>query len=63
MVASYVGQTGRKLKTSISKHFKRNTFHIKRNTSLHSAITEHRTHYNHEFRWNKMEILDVKKKF
>ncbi|KYQ56377.1 hypothetical protein ALC60_04785 [Trachymyrmex zeteki] len=43
--ASYVGQTGKKLKTRISEHFN----HIKRNTS-HSAITEHRTHYNHEFR-------------
>jgi len=43
--ASYVGQTGRTLKTRISEH--RN--HINRNTTTQSVITEHRLNFSHEF--------------
>ena len=53
-----IGQTGRKLKTRISKYFN----HIKRNTS-YSTIIELTTHYNYEFRWEEVEILDVERNF
>ncbi|KYN22422.1 hypothetical protein ALC57_05184 [Trachymyrmex cornetzi] len=52
--ASYVGQTGRQLRTRISEH--RN--HIKYNTTTRSVITEHRLQNNHDFRWDDVEILD-----
>ena len=52
--ASYVGQTGRKLKTRIAEH--RN--HIRHNTSARSVITEHRRQLDHEFKWDEVEILD-----
>ena len=52
--ASYVGQTGRKLKTRIAEH--RN--HIRYNTSARSVITEHRRQLDHEFKWDEVEILD-----
>jgi len=57
--ASYVGQTGRQLKTRISEHKN----HINRNTSALSVITEHRLQMNHEFDWERVEILDVEKYF
>jgi len=43
--ASYVGQRGRLLKTSISEH----QSHIRRNTPTTSVITNHRMQLNHEF--------------
>ncbi|XP_071644559.1 uncharacterized protein [Temnothorax longispinosus] len=52
--ASYVGQTGRQLKTRISEH--RN--HINRNGSSHSVITDHRIQNDHDFDWDGVEILD-----
>jgi len=52
--ATYVGQTGRTLKTRISEH--RN--HINRNTTSQSVITEHRINFSHEFNWDNVEILD-----
>lgn len=52
--ASYVGQTSRQLHTRIKKH--RN--HIRQNTSYHSVITDHRLHFNHDFKWNDVRILD-----
>ena len=52
--ASYVGQTGRLLKTRISEY--RN--HINRNTAQASVITEHRISLSHDFDWNNIEILD-----
>ena len=52
--ATYVGQTGRKLKTRIAEH--RN--HIRHNTSARSVITEHRRQLDHEFKWDEVEILD-----
>ncbi|KYQ51407.1 hypothetical protein ALC60_09486 [Trachymyrmex zeteki] len=52
--ASYVGQTGRTLKTRISEH--RN--HINRNTDQKSVITEHRLEHTHDFDWDSVKILD-----
>ncbi|KYN35716.1 hypothetical protein ALC56_09916, partial [Trachymyrmex septentrionalis] len=52
--ASYVGQTGRKLKTRIAEH--RN--HIRYKTSTRSVITEHRLLHNHDFQWDDVQILD-----
>ncbi|KYN09399.1 hypothetical protein ALC57_18504 [Trachymyrmex cornetzi] len=52
--ASYVGQTGRCLKTRINEH--RN--HINWNTTQRSVITEHRISHQHEFDWENIKILD-----
>lgn len=52
--ASYVGQTGRTLKTRISEY--RN--HINRNTDQKSVITEHRLEHTHDFYWDSVKILD-----
>ncbi|KYN15231.1 hypothetical protein ALC57_12529, partial [Trachymyrmex cornetzi] len=52
--ASYVGQTGRCLKTRINEH--RN--HINWNTTQHSVITEHRISHQHEFDWENIKIID-----
>jgi len=52
--ASYVGQTGRQLKTRIAEH--RN--HIKHKASSRSVITEHRLLHNHDFQWDNVQILD-----
>jgi len=57
--ASYVGQTGRQLKTRISEHKN----HINKNTSSLSVITEHRLLKNHVFDWERVEILDVERNF
>jgi len=57
--ASYVGQTGRQLKTRISEH--RN--HIRRDTSTNSVITDHRIQSGHEFDWDGVQILDHEKFF
>jgi len=54
--ATYVGQTKR-LKTRIAEH--RN--YIKRNTSTHFVITDHRKISDHDFDWNNVEILDVER--
>ncbi|KYN29866.1 hypothetical protein ALC57_00683, partial [Trachymyrmex cornetzi] len=53
--ASYVGQTGRKLKTRLSEHKK----HIHSKTSTHSVITEYRLQNDHDFDWQNIETLDV----
>jgi len=52
--ASYVGQTGRQLKSRISKHKN----HIRRNGTTHSVITNHRIQHYHEIGWNNVMILD-----
>lgn len=44
---SYIGQTGRTLKTRISEY--RND--IRRNTQNHTVITEYRLDHNHNFDW------------
>jgi len=51
--ATYVGQK-RQLKTRIAEY--RN--HIKRNTSIHSVITNHRIISDH---WDNVEMLDVER--
>jgi len=51
--ASYMGQTGRKLKTRISEY--RN--HIRWIQSK-SIITDHRSQLGHDFDWNNIQILD-----
>lgn len=51
--ASYVGQTGRLLGTRVKEHHN----HIKRNSTQHSVITDHRL-MNHDFNWNDIDILD-----
>ncbi|KYN19120.1 hypothetical protein ALC57_08544 [Trachymyrmex cornetzi] len=53
--ASYVGQTGRKLKTRISEHRK----HINSTTSSKSVITDHRLQCEHDFDWENVEVLDT----
>jgi len=53
--ASYVRQTGRILKTRVSEHQN----HIRWNISTVSVITDHKMHFNHDFDWNNVEILDV----
>jgi len=55
--ASYVGQTGRLLKTRVSEHLN----HIRRNTTTPSVITDHRMHLNHDFDWNKVMVLDTER--
>jgi len=35
---------------------------IKKNTSSQSIIREHRTHYNHEFRWNEKYNIGLREK-
>lgn len=52
--ASYVGQTGRQLKSRMSEH--KNL--INRNIANHSVITEHRLDFEHEFDWDNIKILD-----
>jgi len=52
-----VGQTKRLLKTRVSEHQN----HIRRTTSTASVITNHRMHFNHDFDWNNVEILDVER--
>ncbi|KYN33415.1 hypothetical protein ALC56_12127, partial [Trachymyrmex septentrionalis] len=50
--ASYVGQTGRQLKTRITEH--RN--HIRYNTSVRSVITELQD--DRDFQWDNVKILN-----
>jgi len=45
--ASYVGQTGRQLRTRIAEH--RN--YIRWNTTTQSVITDHRLQEGHEYDW------------
>jgi len=52
--ASYIGQTCRQLKTVFPNILN----HIRRYTSTHSVITEHRLKYSHEFDWKNVGILD-----
>jgi len=43
--ASYVGQTGRKIVTRLKEHKN----HIRRSTTTHSVITDHKLNDNHNF--------------
>jgi len=55
--ATYAGQTKRQLKTRIAEH----RDHIKRNTSTYSVIIDHRIISDHDFDWDNVKILDVKR--
>jgi hypothetical protein len=57
--ASYIGQTKRKLNTRIKVH----TNNIKLDSSKHSVISEHITHYNHSIDSNNTLILDREPKY
>jgi len=50
--ATYVGQTKRQLETRIVEHKN----HIKRNTSTHSVITDHRIIFDHDFDWDNVDF-------
>jgi len=52
--ATYVGQTKRQLQTRMREH----RSDINRRSSSPSVISEHRLTYNHDFKWDKVEILD-----
>ena len=52
--ASYVGQTGRKLVTRNSEHQN----YIDSSNSNHSSIIELRLDFNHEFKWENVQILN-----
>jgi len=52
--ATYVGQTGRKLKTRIQEHRR----HINSASDTRSIITDHRLLFNHDFDWENVKILD-----
>jgi len=57
--ASYVGQTKRKLNTSVCEHRK----DINKKTSNHSVIMDHRLKFNHDFDWDNPLILDKEKHY
>jgi len=57
--ATYIGQTKRKLSTTVDEHKK----DINKKTSNHSVITEHRLNSNHEFNWENPIILDKEKQY
>ena len=52
--STYVGQTKRKLKTRVTEH----RSDIKKRSGSPSVITQHRLNFNHDFGWDKVEILD-----
>jgi len=55
--ASYVGQTGRMLKTRVAEH--RNS--IRRNALSVSVIADHMMQHGHDMDWNNVQILDVER--
>jgi len=52
--ASYVDQTKRTLNTRMSEHKN----HIRRNSTQHLVITDHRLKSKHEFDWDNVKVLD-----
>ena len=54
MIATYVGQTGRKLKTRILEH--RNH---EKNIIVQLVIIDHRLRHDHEFDWTNVKILNT----
>ena len=55
--STYIGQTKRHLETRIKEH--RNN--IKKDTTMHSVVSLHRTCNDHEFRWDSPVILHQEK--
>lgn len=53
--ASYVGQTGRQLRTRIKEHQQGNQ------NNANTVIGDHRTVNGHEFNWDGVRILDVER--
>ena len=53
--ASYVGQTKRQLKTRLHEHVS----DINISSKSPSVISNHRMVENHNFKWDKVEILDI----
>jgi len=47
--ATYIGQTGRKLKTQIDEHRYAGTIYAGTQTQNQSVIIEHRIKFNHKF--------------
>ena len=52
---SYVGQTKRQLKTRLHEHIS----DINISSKSPSVISNHHIEENHNFKWNKVDILDV----
>ena len=50
---SYVGQTKRQLKTKLHEHV------LDISSKSPSVIFNHRIEENHNFKWNKLDILDI----
>ncbi|KYN13632.1 hypothetical protein ALC57_14177 [Trachymyrmex cornetzi] len=57
--ASYVGQTGRKLKTRINEHKK----DINKKSGNFSVVSEHKIEFDHDFDWENIKILDNERFF
>jgi len=57
--ASYVGQTGRQLRTRINEH--QRDFY--KNYERQSVVSRHRTDSGHDFSWNDTEILDTEQAY
>ncbi|KYN04663.1 hypothetical protein ALC62_04467 [Cyphomyrmex costatus] len=57
--ASYVGQTKRKLSTRLKEHMS----DIRKRTGSPSVITEHRINFDHNFKWNDVQILDIESSY
>jgi len=51
---SYVDHTKRRLQTRTNEH----QSDINKETRFPSVISDYRTSFNHEFKWEKVEILD-----
>jgi len=56
---SYVGQTKRILGTRVGEQ----RVHIRRSSTQPSVITDHRLLSKHEFDWEDVKVLDVKKNY
>ena len=52
---SYIGQTKRQLKTRLYEHVS----DINISSKSPSVISKHRIEENHNFKWDKVEILDI----
>jgi len=57
--ASYVGQTGRQLRTRINEH--QRDFY--KNHERQSVVSRHRSDLGHDFSWNDTEILDTEQSY
>lgn len=51
--SSYIGQTGRWLKTRLNEHDK----NVNRKEKEHTALTKHKINFDHQFKYDKVEVL------